>query len=573
MKTKSSFIWYFIAFLASIIVILFVAIEPTAMGWSKYSLALDGRKSFKKGMDVAGWVRLNYKIDLAKYKATYTNPQEYLQITNNVKDIILKNIDNRISQLWVSDYESYNQKIGEDEFLVIEIWWVADLDEAKAIIWKTVELEFKVPYEGDGSEVKQERQLLAEDVLKQAVASPDSMQSLWTTYQEDQIFFSRYESKTKDELPEIYSSNSGLLASRELWSVYPTLAEGVHSVIPPMSGVTTTETIVKGRTISRVVATGVLTGTNLSGENAGEAIPTYTIEELVVTDKPWWVLAKDPTTNEILNGAYFKYASVGQSQLWQPVASITFDEKWKEIFCNLTELIVGKQMAIFVWGNMVTAPVIREKICGGSAQIDGDFTAESAKKLVQDLNEWALPAALILSNEEKVSAKLGESALQWALYAWITGLFLVFAYMFFFYSLRNALIAVATLIFFLTLLFAFVKLIWYAISLSGLAAILLSIGMWVDANILIYERIKEEKNKGAHALEAIKLWYARSRSAIRDGNVTTLLIAVLLLFVWTNVFKWFGTMMIVTILFTLFLMVPFIQVLLVLTAKWHQHKK
>jgi SecD/SecF fusion protein len=229
-------------------------------------------------------------------------------------------------------------------------------------------------------------------------------------------------------------------------------------------------------------------------------------------------------------------------------------------------------MAIFVGWTMVTAPVIREKICGWSAQIDGQFTPASAKQLVQDLNEWALPAALILSNEEKVAAKLGESALQWALYAWLIGLWLVFIYMAIFYSVRNAIISVVTLVFFLCLLFAFVKLIWYAISLSGLAAILLSIGMWVDANILIYERVNEEKKHWAHGNEAIKLWYERSRSAIRDGNVTTLLIALLLLFVGTNVFKWFGTMMIVTILFTLFLMVPFIQELLLLTTKKHNHK-
>lgn len=513
-------------------------------------------------MDVAGWVRLNYKIDLSKYKALYTNKQEYAQVTNNVKNIIMKNIDNRISQLWVSDYESYLQKIGEEEFLVIEIGGVSDLDEAKAIIGKTVELEFKVPYEWSGDDIKEARQLLAEDILKQAVAAPESMKTLWTTHQADQVFYSRYDAQPLDALPEIYRTNKELLAKRELGTVYPSLAEGVHSVIPPMSGLTTTETIVKWRTIARVLAIWTATWTTSTG-----ATETYTIEELVISDAPWWVQAKDPLTNEALNGAYFKYASVWQSQIGQPVATITFDEKGKEIFCNLTEKIVGKQMAIFVWWKMVTAPVIREKICGWSAQIDGQFTPESAKQLVQDLNEWALPAALILSNEEKVSPKLGDNALQWAMIAWLVGLWLVFLYMISFYSLRNSLIAVTTLVFFLALLFAFVKLIWYAISLSGLAAILLSIGMWVDANILIYERINEEKKQWSSWVEAIRSWYKRSRPAIRDGNVTTLLIAVLLLFVGTNVFKWFWTMMMVTILFTLFLMVPFIQELLIMLDK------
>jgi protein-export membrane protein SecD len=566
-------VWYVVAFFLAVFFIVFVKITPTPTWGSSYSLAADGWTSFKKGMDVAWWVRLNYKIDLSKYKATYTNQQEYIQITNNVKNIILKNIDSRISQLWVSDYESYLQKIGEDEFLVIEIGGVSDLDEAKAIIWKTVELEFKVAYEGDGSDVKETRQLLAEDILKQAVAAPDSFQTLGAAYQGDQVFFSRYQAQTLDQLPEIYRTTPELLAPREEGAVYPALVEGVHSVIPPMTGITTTETIVKWWTIARVVATWVTTGTVASGEVAGPEQTTYTIDELVISDMPGWIVAKDTVTNEILNGAYFKYASIGQSQLGQPVATITFDDKGKEVFCSLTEQIIGKQMAIFVWGQMVTAPVIREKICGGSAQIDGDFTSESVQQLVQDLNEWALPAALILSNEEKVSAKLGDSALVGAAYAGLVGLVLVFIYMVSVYSLRNALISVVTLVFFLSLLFAFVKLIWSPISLSGLAAILLSIGMGVDANILIYERINEEKKNGAHGIEAIKLGYARSRAAIRDGNVTTLIIALLLLFVGTNVFKWFGTTMIVTILFTLFLMVPFIQELLIISVKKHPHNK
>lgn len=571
MKLRSSLLWYLFFFIVALVVIFLVQITPNKTWWSDYSFAIDGWKSFRRWMDIAWWVRLNYKIDLSKYKEAYTNPQEYTQVTNNVKNIILKNIDARISQLWVSDYESFLQKIGEEEFVVIEIWWVSDLEEAKAIIGKTVELEFKTAYEWDGSDVKESRQLLAEELLKKAVALPTSLSDLGNSYGGDNVFYSRYDKKSLEQLPEIYQKNKEALLVRENGAVYPTLLDGVHSVIPPVSWLTTTETIVKWWTITRVVSSELSTGSLASGENAGQTV--YTLEELVVTDTPSWVAAKDPTTSELLNGAYFKYASVGQSQLGQPVAAITFDEKGKEIFCNLTEKIVGKPLAIFVGGKLITSPVIREKICGGSAQIDGQFTPESAKQLVQDLNEWALPAALILSNEEKVSPKLGESALQWAIYAWLVWLVLVFVYMLMFYSLRNALIAVATLIFFLSLLFGFVKLIGYAISLSWLAAILLSIGMGVDANILIYERINEEKRQGAHGKEAVEQGYERSRSAIRDGNVTTLLIWLLLLFVWTNVFKWFGTMLIVTIMFTLFLMVPFIKELLLFGEKNHKHHK
>ena len=106
-----------------------------------------------------------------------------------------------------------------------------------------------------------------------------------------------------------------------------------------------------------------------------------------MTYKPLWVTAQDPKTKKILNGANFKFANVSQSPTGQPVAVINFDDGGKEVFCNITTAIVGKQLAIFVGGELVTAPVIREQICGGSAQIDGQFDMISVKALVENLNE------------------------------------------------------------------------------------------------------------------------------------------------------------------------------------------
>ena len=243
---------------------------------------------------------------------------------------------------------------------------------------------------------------------------------------------------------------------------------------------------------------------------------------------------------------------------------INFDDKGKEIFCNITEVIVGKQLAIFVGWQLVTAPVIREKICGGSAQIDGQFDMTTSKQLVDNLNEWALPAPLILAHEEKVSPTLGEQALDGALIAGLVGLILIGVFMFSLYGWRQGSVAIMTLLAFLIILFAIVKLVGYALSLSGIAAILLSIGMGVDANVLIYERIREEKSNDKSIFSAISDGYERSLSAIRDGNLTTFMIALLLFFMGTNVFKWFGTMMMVNIILTLVVIVPLTKSLLMI---------
>lgn len=99
----------------------------------------------------------------------------------------------------------------------------------------------------------------------------------------------------------------------------------------------------------------------------------YDIEDIRVQDTQTWLPALDPKTHDLLNGAFFKFASVTQSQTGKPVVSINFDDKGKDIFCNITEQNIGKQMAIFVGGQLMTSPTIQDKICGGSAQIDGTF--------------------------------------------------------------------------------------------------------------------------------------------------------------------------------------------------------
>ena len=102
----------------------------------------------------------------------------------------------------------------------------------------------------------------------------------------------------------------------------------------------------------------------------------YDIEDIRVQDTQTWIPAKDPKSNDILNGAFFKFANVAQSQTGLPVVAINFDEKGKEIFCNITEANIGKQMAIFVGGQLMTAPTIQDKICGGTAEISGTYDAK-----------------------------------------------------------------------------------------------------------------------------------------------------------------------------------------------------
>ncbi|MDR2540941.1 MAG: SecD/SecF family protein translocase subunit [Candidatus Peribacteria bacterium] len=239
-----------------------------------------------------------------------------------------------------------------------------------------------------------------------------------------------------------------------------------------------------------------------------------------------------------------------------------FDEAGKEIFCNITEHNIGKQMAIFIGGKIITAPTIQSKICDGSAQIDGQFTPESAKELTTSLNDGALPAPLILMQEEKVSPSLGDSAFMGAIIAMAVGLLLIYVYMTIVYGFRKGLITLLSLSIFALALLAIVKVIDYALSLSGIAAVILSIGMAVDTNVLIFERMKEEKSEGKNDDSAIKIAYERSRAAIKDAQLSTGLIGLLLFMMGINMFKGFGSMLVVGVVLTLLINVPLIKELL-----------
>ena len=142
---------------------------------------------------------------------------------------------------------------------------------------------------------------------------------------------------------------------------------------------------------------------------SGKQETIYTLEDVFVQDRETRVAATDG--EHILNGAYFKFANPSSSEVGEPIVAINFDDQGKDIFCSITETNIGSPMAIFVGGNLLTAPTIQSKICGGTAQITGNYTTATAKELSNNLNEGTLPAPLVLMQEEKISPTLGDDAL------------------------------------------------------------------------------------------------------------------------------------------------------------------
>jgi protein-export membrane protein SecD len=524
---------------------------------SEWKIGLDGWKYFRKGLDVAWWVRLTYKIDFSKYNEIYKDsPVELASIKRKVLEIIKRNIENRISKLWVADYSIRTLLIQWQYYLQVEIGGISDIDYAKSIIGKTVELEFMLPFSWSlTKDIVLQRRKLAENILKQIVNSGVSMEKfvdlkLITAPLKTQLEYNNWKalifaSFTWWNLPGFIKADLNDILKLWTWKVVPKLYSWYLLTWWWWWFI-----------VKYLWKEKIWSGNNLSGN------VRYDFEMLFIANKPYWVIAKDPKTWEILNGAYFKFASAQRSQNWQWAVVINFNDKWKDIFCHITEQNVWKQNAIFIWWKLITAPVINEPICGWSAQISWRFTPKQAKKLAKDLNEWALPAKLILVHEEKISPLLGESALKWVVIAGVVWFVLIAIMLLIMYNWRWSLIAIFSLIEFIVVTLAIVKLIDYALSLAWLSAIVLTIGMGVDANILMYERIREELKAWKSFYLAVIDWIKRSWNAIRDGNGTTFMIAAILFLMWMNIFKWFGFMMMLSIIIVLTVIVPLTKELL-----------
>jgi len=235
-----------------------------------------------------------------------------------------------------------------------------------------------------------------------------------------------------------------------------------------------------------------------------------------------------------LNGANLKKAEVVfDPNTSKPQVSLEFDEKGNDIFAELTTENVGRMMAIFLDNYLVSAPSINEPIIDGKAVISGTFSLEEAKQMVSQLNAGALPVSVELIEQRTVSATLGEESIDKGVRAGLVGVGLVALFMVGFYG-RLGILANFGLLIYAILSLAMYKLIPVTLTMPGVAGFLLSLGMAVDSNILIFERMKEEIRMGRPWRTAMELGFGRAWDSIRDANVCTLITT----FVLFNPFEW-----------------------------------
>lgn len=263
------------------------------------------------------------------------------------------------------------------------------------------------------------------------------------------------------------------------------------------------------------------------GEGASVTSPEGEVEPYIDTG----------LTGRYLQSAQLQFAgqSADSGLSNEPIVAITWNEEGATLFEEITGNNVGERLAIFLDGEMISSPVINERIGGGTAVISGGFSPDEARDLAQNLNFGALPVPITLVNTQTIGAALGADVLGKGIVAGLAGFGLVIAFMLLWYRLPG-LVAVVALLTYVAGMLALFQLIPVVLTAAGLAGFILTIGMAVDANVLVFERMKEELREGKSAREAATTGFQRAWSAIRDGNVTSLLSAIILF--------WFGTSMV-----------------------------
>ena len=269
-----------------------------------------------------------------------------------------------------------------------------------------------------------------------------------------------------------------------------------------------------------------------------------TYEEIqIISD--WQVAFEDPFVSTQLTGRYLKKAELAfEPTTNKPMVTIQFDDEGASFFEELTTNNVGKPLAIYIDNSLISSPTVQEAISGGRAQISGTFTVDDARQLVRNLNSGALPVPISLVSQETIGPSLGQDSLNKSLKAGMIGFILVIIFMIIFYRLPGILASLA-LIIYIALNLSLFKLIPVTLTLAGIAGFILSMGMAVDANILIFSRIREELKQGKDFLISLEDGFKRAWPSVRDGNFTIILVALILFSLGTSFVKGFALTLII----------------------------
>jgi preprotein translocase subunit SecD len=333
----------------------------------------------------------------------------------------------------------------------------------------------------------------------------------------------------------VYKADTSKLPNAEVAGAMATLKNVIESrvnafgVSEPV--VQTEESVVGEEKINKLIVE--LPGVN-DTEKATELIGQTPVLEFQLLEIGTTTSKTGSTTQETkliptgLTGRYITTAQVEyDGQTGRPQIGMVFSSEGGELFAKITKENIGKQLAILLDGVVITAPTIQGEILGGKAQITGQYSVQEANQLARSLKYGALPVSIELIGTQTIGASLGSEALDASMKAGLYGFAIVALFLVLWYMLRGVVAAVALIVYVIINLVIF-KVGGIVLTSAGLAAFIISIGMAVDGNILIFERMKEELRRGKNKTEALATGFARAWPSIRDSNISSMITAVIL---------------------------------------------
>ncbi len=517
-------------------------------------------QGFNLGLDLQGGAHLVYQTD------THQVPDaDKPDAVEGVRDVIERRVR---GGLGVAEPLVQTTKVGNDYRIIVELPGITDVNTAIKMIGETPVLEFKEQNDQPPRELTKEEQkqldtfnakatATANAALKEVKSGAD-FASVVAKYSED--------TATKNNGGDLGFINSEIYPEIYAWAKTHKVGEYSTTLVKSFDGLN----------IVKKIAERPATTTEASSSTTVEIVSTteYQVARIFIKteQKADIVPPTEDWKTTGLSGTQLKRAEVTQdTRTGQIQVSLNFDDAGTKLFADITARNVGKPVAIFLDGQPISIPRVNEPILTGSAVISGGFTLVQAKQLSQRLNSGALPVPVELISQQKVDATLGSDSLAKSFHAGLIGLLGVMIFMVVYYRFPG-LLSVFSLVVYALLSLATFKLVGVTLTLSGIAGFILSIGMAVDTNVLVFERLKEELRTGKNLHNASEESFRRSWPSIRDGHIATLVSCVFLVWFGTGFVQGFAVTLAIGVLFSLFTAIVATRAVSRLVFKWFADK-
>lgn len=531
-----------------IVVVIAVPVPSWTPGWWK---AVDEKLAINLGLDLQGGLHLEYKLDTSKIA-----PDKVREAESAVQAVV----ERRVNAYGVGEPIVQLVHRGEDSFLIVEFPGAKDIEDIKNVIQKTPFLEFREPLSEE--DIAREQAELDKIALPMNEETKKKAEDVLARVKNGEDFAALAQEFSQDTSN---SADGGVLDFA---------AKGMY--VPEFDEALFADGLTDGQTVDHLVETQygwhIIRKMETRGEGDAREIKAQHILFAKVAPQATQFKATE-LTGEYLEQSQLNLGNQYGGGLSEPEVLLQFNGDGARMFADITKRNLGKQVAIYLDNEIVSAPTVQAEITDGRAVISGNFTVQEAKDLAARLNEGALPVPIELVSQNSVEATLGQEALQKSLYAGAWGLALMLLFIIVYYRFYGFIASIALIVYTATVV-TVIKLSNFTpmsitLTLAGIAGLILSIGMAVDANILIFERLREELRRDKPLQRAIAEGFDRAWPSIRDGNYSTILTSVVLVMMGTGFVKGFAIILILGVLISMFTAIVLVRsVMVYVSGPW-----